>query len=138
MVTLYRCPAPTNYLCACGRVARELKAQGIENEQLRVPWRRSQRSEVEEISGQRVVPVLVIGGQTICDSRRIVEHLRRAGDDGHVGASAEHRATEDGAGEEDACGDPEGDRVTVDRGLSGELRRGSFADGEAGRGGSGD
>ncbi len=76
MVTLYRCPAPTDQLCACGRVARELKALGIENEQLRVPWRKSGRREVQQLSGQRTVPLLVIDGEAICDSRRIVDHLR--------------------------------------------------------------
>ncbi len=79
MVTLYRCPAPTDQLCACGRVARELKALGIENEQLRVPWRKSGRREVQQLSGQRTVPLLVIEGEAICDSRRIVDHLRRVG-----------------------------------------------------------
>jgi glutathione S-transferase len=74
-VVLYRCKSPTNRLCACGRVARELARRGIEPEQRRVPWRRAEREEVEELTGQRVVPVLVIGGEAICDSRRIVEHL---------------------------------------------------------------
>jgi glutathione S-transferase len=31
---------------------------------------------VEALSGQRRVPLLVIDGEVICDSRRIVEHLR--------------------------------------------------------------
>jgi glutathione S-transferase len=30
---------------------------------------------VEALSGQRHVPLLVIDGEAICDSRRIVEHL---------------------------------------------------------------
>jgi glutathione S-transferase len=74
-VVLYRCGTPTNRLCACGRVARELARRGIEPEERRVPWRRAERDEVEEVSGQRVVPVLVVDGEAICDSRRIVEHL---------------------------------------------------------------
>lgn len=73
---LHRCKTPTNRLCACGRVARELARRGIEAEERRVPWRRGERSEVEELTGQTVVPVLEIGGEAICDSRRIVEHLR--------------------------------------------------------------
>ena len=96
MVTLYRCPAPTNYLCACGRVARQLEALGIENEQLRVPWRKGQRSEVEALSGQNVVPLLVTEeGEAICDSRRIAEHLRRASGDSLVGAAAEQDRSDD-------------------------------------------
>ena len=73
---LHRCRTPTNWLCPCGRVARELARRGIEVEEHRVPWRRADRAEVEELTGQTVVPVLVIGGEAICDSRRIVEHLR--------------------------------------------------------------
>ena len=74
--TLYRCPTPTDRLCACGRVARELRRSGIAFETVRVPFRRSGRDEVERLSGQRVVPLLVLDGEPICDSRRIVEHLR--------------------------------------------------------------
>jgi glutathione S-transferase len=78
--TLYRCPTPTDRLCACGRVARELRRAGVEHDVVRVPYRRSRRDDVAAASGQRVVPLLVIEGEPICDSRRIVEHLRwRAG-----------------------------------------------------------
>jgi glutathione S-transferase len=76
MATFYRCSTPTDWLCPCGRVARELRRLGVEYEQVRVPMRRAQRPEVEAISGQRRVPLLVIDGESICDSRRIVEHLR--------------------------------------------------------------
>jgi glutathione S-transferase len=75
-VVLHRCRTPTNRLCACGRVARELSRHGIEAEERRVPWRRGEREEVEALTGQAVVPVLVLGDEAICDSRRIVEHLR--------------------------------------------------------------
>jgi glutathione S-transferase len=93
VVTLYRCPAPTNYLCSCGRVARELDAKGIENEQLRVPWRKGQRSEVEALSGQNVVPLLVTEeGEVICDSRRILQYLRSAVGESQVGSSAQQGA----------------------------------------------
>ena len=76
MVELHRCRTPTNRLCACGRVARELTTRGIDVAEHRVPWRRADREEVHELTGQGVVPVLVIDGEAICDSRRIVEHLR--------------------------------------------------------------
>ena len=74
-VVLFRCRTPTDRLCACGRVARDLAKRGIAAEQRRVPWRRGDRDEVEELTGQTTVPVLVIGGEAICDSRRIAEHL---------------------------------------------------------------
>jgi glutathione S-transferase len=74
---LYRCPTPTDRLCACGRVARELRGRGYAVDERRVAWRRRDRDEVEEVSGQRVVPLLLLGdGEAICDSRRILEHLR--------------------------------------------------------------
>ncbi|HUA71743.1 MAG TPA: glutathione S-transferase N-terminal domain-containing protein, partial [Solirubrobacteraceae bacterium] len=47
----------------------------ISFEQVVVPQRRSRRPEVVALTGQRRVPVLVIDGEAICDSRRIVEHL---------------------------------------------------------------
>ena len=81
MATLYRCSTPTNWLCPCGRIARALKRDGIAYESVVVPQRRSRRPEVEALSGQRRVPVLILEGEVICDSRRIVEHLElRRGD----------------------------------------------------------
>ncbi len=73
---LHRCRTPTDRLCACGRVARELARRGVAVEERRVPWRRRDRDEVKALTGQAVVPVLVLDGDAICDSRRIVEHLR--------------------------------------------------------------
>jgi glutathione S-transferase len=78
VATLYRCPTPTNWLCPCGRVERELVKAGVEHETVRVPQRRKRREEVVALSGQPRVPLLVHDGEVICDSRRIVEHLRRA------------------------------------------------------------
>jgi glutathione S-transferase len=80
MAILYRCTTPTNWLCPCGKVARALKREEIPFEQVVVPQRRSRRPEVEALTDQRRVPVLIIDGDPICDSRRIMEHLeyRRA------------------------------------------------------------
>jgi len=84
MATLYRCRTPTNWLCPCGRVARELRRAGVEAAEVRVPQRKAGRDEVQALTGQRRVPVLVIDGEPICDSHRIVEHLewRAEGTDG--------------------------------------------------------
>jgi len=75
VATLYRCSTPTNWLCPCGKVARALAREGISFEEVVVPHRRSRRPEVVALTGQRRVPVLVIDGEAICDSRRIVEHF---------------------------------------------------------------
>jgi glutathione S-transferase len=75
-VVLHRCRTPTDRLCPCGRVARELRRRGIEYEERRVPRRKSERTDVDALTGQDRVPLLVLGREAICDSRRIVEHLR--------------------------------------------------------------
>jgi glutathione S-transferase len=80
MATLYRCRTPTNRLCPCGRVARELDRAGLDVDAVRVPWRGRDRAEVMTLSGQDRVPLLVLDGEAICDSHRIVEHLRRRRD----------------------------------------------------------
>jgi glutathione S-transferase len=43
---------------------------------VRVALRSRDRDEVDALTGQRHVPVLELGRDVICDSRRIVEHLR--------------------------------------------------------------
>ena len=73
---LHRCRTPTNWLCPCGRVARELRRRGIETETVRVALRPRDRDEIDALTGQRRVPVVEIGREVICDSKRIVEHLR--------------------------------------------------------------
>jgi glutathione S-transferase len=75
VATLYRCPTPTDWLCPCGRVARALHRAGIASGEVRVPRRRAERTEVQALTGQPRVPVLVIDGQAICDSRRILSYL---------------------------------------------------------------
>jgi glutathione S-transferase len=75
VATLYRCQTPTDWLCPCGRVARTLRRHGIDYDQVRSPFRQADRDEVAALTGQRRVPVLVVAGEAICDSKRIVEHL---------------------------------------------------------------
>lgn len=74
-VVFYRCRTPTNVLCPCGAVARRLNKHGIEHEVVRVSMRRSDRPEIEELTGQQRVPVLVDGNEVISDSKRILEYL---------------------------------------------------------------
>ena len=75
MAVLYRCHAPTNLVCRCGRVARRLDELGIEYSEVRVALMRRHRPEVEELTGQRWVPVLVHGEEVVHDSHRILEYL---------------------------------------------------------------
>jgi glutathione S-transferase len=72
---LHRCPAPTNWLCPCGRVERELRRHGVEHETERHALRAKHRDEIAQLSGQRKLPVLELEGEAIADSKRIVEHL---------------------------------------------------------------
>ncbi len=75
MAILYRCRAPTDLACRCGKVARRLRRAGIEVDEVRVPFLRRERHEVEELTGQRWVPVLVHRDEVIHDSHRILEYL---------------------------------------------------------------
>lgn len=72
---LYRCPTRTNFLCPCGAVARRLRKHGLSFETERVPYRRSNRPEIVELTRQRRVPVLVDGDQVVHDSKRIRQWL---------------------------------------------------------------
>ncbi len=72
---LYRCPTPTNVLCPCGAVERRLRRLGLDHEVERVPYRRSSRPEIDELTRQRRVPVLVDGEEVVSDSKRIVQYL---------------------------------------------------------------
>ncbi len=75
MIVLYRCPTRTNVLCPCGAVERRLRRLKLEHETERVPYRRKGRPEIEELTRQRRVPVLVDGNEVIHDSKRIIEYL---------------------------------------------------------------
>jgi glutathione S-transferase len=75
VTTLYRCKAPTDLVCRCGKVARRLRGAGIEFEEVRVQFRKRDRPEIEELTGQRWVPVLVHRDQVIHDSHRILEYV---------------------------------------------------------------
>jgi glutathione S-transferase len=64
----WKCP-----WCAAARQAIENTAAPVEL--IEVPHPREQRDMVEDVSGQRRVPVLVDGDAVVVDSRRIVRHL---------------------------------------------------------------
>ncbi len=64
----WKCP-----WCAAARQAIENVAAPVEL--IEVPHPRDERDEVEAVSGQRRVPVLVDGDVVVVDSRRIVRHL---------------------------------------------------------------
>ena len=72
---LYRCPTPSDVLCPCGAVERRLRKLELEHATRRVPYRRSARPEIEELTRQQRVPVLVDGDEVISDSKRIIEYL---------------------------------------------------------------
>jgi glutathione S-transferase len=74
-VMLFRCPNRTNFLCPCGAVERRLRKLGIEHSTERVPYGRRRRPEIEELTQQRRVPVLVDGDEVISDSKRINQYL---------------------------------------------------------------
>ena len=65
MATLYRCKAPTDHVCRCGKVARRLQVLEIDYDEVRVPFLKRDRPEVQELTGQRWVPVLVHGDEVV-------------------------------------------------------------------------
>jgi glutathione S-transferase len=77
-VVLYRCRTPTNVLCPCGAVERRLRRLGIDHRTERVAYRKPDRPEIVELTGQKRVPVLVDGDEVIHDSKRILEYLEHA------------------------------------------------------------
>ena len=68
---VYRIPFSTNV----ERVALAAGHKGLEIEWIDVSA--DDRSPVEEVSGQPLVPVLIDGDETIPDSTAIIEHLER-------------------------------------------------------------
>ncbi len=74
-LVLYRCPTPTDVLCPCGAVARRLRKLDLPHRVERVPYRRQDRPEIVELTGQKRVPLLIDGDEVIHDSRRILEYL---------------------------------------------------------------
>jgi glutaredoxin len=76
-VVLFRCPAPTDLVCPCGKVARSLRRAGVEFETRKVTFFRRHRPEIRELTGQDRVPVLVHGEEVVHDSRRITEYVER-------------------------------------------------------------
>jgi glutathione S-transferase len=59
-----------------------LRKLDLEHETQRVSQRRRDRPEIEELTGQRRVPVLVEGDEVIHDSKRILQWLQHRHGDG--------------------------------------------------------
>jgi glutathione S-transferase len=71
VIRLYRAHWSTN----CERVALALAHKDVEVESVLIEY--SDRSPVERISGQGLVPVVVDGDEVIHDSTRIIRHLEQ-------------------------------------------------------------
>jgi glutathione S-transferase len=71
VIRLYRAHWSTN----CERVALALAHKGVEVESVLISY--SDRSPVERISGQGLVPVIVDGDEVIHDSTRIIRRLEQ-------------------------------------------------------------
>ena len=69
MIRLYRAEWSTN----CERVGLALAHKGLEVESVVISY--DDRSPVEEVSGQALVPVIVDDGKVVADSTVIVRHL---------------------------------------------------------------
>jgi glutathione S-transferase len=69
LIRLYRAPFSTNV----ERVALALAHKGLAVESVVIDY--SDRSEVERVSGQGLVPVIADGDRVVADSTRILRHL---------------------------------------------------------------
>ena len=86
--TLYRAPFSTNV----ERVALALAHKGVEVESVVIGY--DDRSLVERVSGQPLVPVLVDDGLVVTDSMRIIRHLEARYPDPPLYPSQPHRLAE--------------------------------------------
>ena len=59
----------------CTKVRGTLEGKGIEYEKIEVPLDREERTELLEVSGQYMVPVLVDGDTVLKDSSAIIDYL---------------------------------------------------------------
>lgn len=92
----WKCP-----WCAAARQGAE--NVGVALELIEVPRPREERDQVEAVSGQRRVPVLVDGDLVIVDSRRIVRHLYETYGDADLGRSAAELADDETGLSDDVC-----------------------------------
>ncbi len=60
----------------CSLVRNTLKNLEIEYEKIDVPWPHHLRKEVQEVSGQTTVPVLVDGDVVLADEYEIIDYLK--------------------------------------------------------------
>lgn len=72
MIELYR----TDYCNFCTIVENALKELTLEYNIVSVPSPHHLRTEVKELSGQSLVPVIVDGEEIIYDSQKIVQYLK--------------------------------------------------------------
>ena len=91
-VKLYRCsnmwikgPHP------CWKVQKALDDAGVEYEVVKGPLRRSKRTEMEQLTGQRLYPAIVLDDGTVIktDSKELIEMI----DSGQIGGSGAPAAT---------------------------------------------
>ncbi len=60
----------------CSLVRNTLNSLGIEYEKIDVPWPHHLRKEVQEVSGQTTVPVLIDGDVVLADEYEIIDYLK--------------------------------------------------------------
>ena len=60
----------------CAMVRSTLKQLELDYENIDVPWPHHERTEVYEISGQYMVPVLIDGDVILSDEYEIIDYLK--------------------------------------------------------------
>lgn len=72
MIKLYE----TDYCPYCNMVKSSLEELALDYDVVSVPSPHHLRTELKELSGQSLVPVIVDGDDVINDSRRIIQYLK--------------------------------------------------------------
>ena len=61
----------------CAMVRTVLKQLELDYETIDVPWSHHERTEVLQVSGQSMVPVLVHGEVVLSDEYKIIDYLKK-------------------------------------------------------------
>ena len=61
----------------CRMVLDKLEDLGLEYEEVEVPANHSRRKEVQKVSGQAYVPVLIDGNKVLDDENEIIDYLEK-------------------------------------------------------------
>ena len=75
MLRIHTCPIPRDWCPACGKVVKAANELGLDYERKKWWTLRSGRTEVIELSGQNLVPIIQDDDYVMNESKDIVKYL---------------------------------------------------------------